>query len=46
MLIVPLPVTSRSTGTRFSKINLLFSVLPRRLALFLGLPSARLNPVS
>src|ERR1700737_770601 len=23
------PVTSRSTGTRFSKINLLFSVLPR-----------------
>src|SRR4030088_626606 len=29
MLIVPLPVTSRSRGTRFSKINLLFSVLPR-----------------
>src|ERR1700732_5593832 len=29
MLIVPLPVTSGSRGTRFSKINLLFSVLPR-----------------
>jgi hypothetical protein len=56
MLIVPLPVTSRSRPhpvssrlrklNAFSKINLLFSVLPRTTGLFLGVPSARLNPVS
>ena len=36
-------VADTGIGSRFSKINLLFSVL--RLALFPGLPSARPNPV-